>query len=357
MTTPTPLRQLGAIHASMEAATRSGEFVAYAKHLLAAKGFPATALQYAQDSRATPGVLSVLKSAVQAGGTTATSDWGSELATFSNGFVGSLAAFGAYDKILSDGAFVRVPVRTKIAVVTIAATVAPVAEAAPKPISKVVFSNPQLEGRKSSAIVVVSEELARSASASAFSLLGNELRRGIATATDTDFFRAIIENNDVDTVASSGATLDAVIADLSTALVLISIGANSRIYICAPPKVVRAWALLRGTSGAPAFPELGILGGTIAGASVVPSDALSDTVVIVDAAQVAADSGPVLLDASSQTSLQLDDDPSSGEQSMTSLWQSNLRALRAERWWASELLRSSGAVVISGVSVDVGTGT
>ena len=113
-------------------------------------------------------------------------------------------------------------------------------------------------------------------------------------ATDIDFLRRVIAAGDVDTVPATGATLDAVIADLSTALVLVDVGAASKVYIIAPPKVVRAWALLRGTAGAPAFPELGILGGSISGAIVVPSDALTDTVVVIDAAQVAADTGPVL---------------------------------------------------------------
>jgi hypothetical protein len=349
-------RQIAAVNSNYENATRTREFISFAKYLLASKGGPALALRYAQENRASPGVLNQLKAAVAAG-TTDTSDWASPLATFSTEFVASLAPFGAWDLIWAGNGFTKMPMRSRTAVITVATSGSSVDEARPKPITKFQFNNPTLDPHKSTAIVVVTEELAKSAAANALTLLGNELRKGLSRATDVDFFRRIIENGDVDVVPSSGSTADAVINDLTTALVLIDIGANSKVYICAPPKILRSWSLLRGASGAPVFPDLTILNGTINGAIVAPTDALTDTVVIVDARQIVADTGPILLDASSQTSLQLDDDPSDGAQKVTSLWQDNLRALRAERFWASALLRPTAAAVISNVTIGTSTGT
>jgi Phage capsid family len=349
-------QQVARVSTEQHIRARSNEFIQFARCFLQARGNLGEALIYAKQNYCADKVQSVLKSAVAAGGTT-TNDWGSELATFSTAFAASLSSFGAVDRIFSDNAFVRLPMKTRVAVITTLVSGATVDESKPKKIAKIQFTNPTLDPCKSIAIVVVTEELARATSPAAFSLLGDELRKGVALATDVEFIRRILADGDVDTISSTGATLDAVVADLSTGLVLVNVGSNSRVYIIAPPKIVRAWALLRGTSGAPAFPELGILGGSISGATVVASNALTDKILIVDAQQVAVDAGPVFLDQASQTSLQLDDDPSDGEQKLTSLWQNDLRALRAERWWASQLLRSDGAAVITDVSVDVGTGT
>jgi hypothetical protein len=348
-------QKIAQVNSNLETATRSGEFISYAKHLLRSKGGPAEALAYAENHHAAPRVQSVLKAAVAAGGTD-TNDWGSELATFSNAFAATLKGFGAYDTIWNAGAFTKIPMRTKIAVTTIAASGGYVGQAQPKPITKLAFDQQTLDARKATAIVVINDELVRSVLPGAFSLFGDELRKGVARATDVDFLGRIIAS-DVEIVTSTGPSLDAIIADLSTALVLIDVSATSKVYMIAPPTLIRAMALMRGTGGAPAFPELGILGGSISGVTVVASDALAGTVVILDATQCAADTGPIFLDASTQASLQLDDDPSDGPQAVTSLFQTNQQALRAERLFASELLRSSGAAVISGVTTDVGTGT
>jgi hypothetical protein len=140
-------------------------------------------------------------------------------------------------------------------------------------------------------------------------------------------------------------------------MALINLGANSKVYLIAPPKWIRVVALTRTSGGAPAFPGLDILGGSISGIAVLPSDALTDTAILLDASQCAVDVGPILPDKTTQSALQLDDDPSGGEQTLTSLWQANLAGLRFERWWGFELLASDAAVKITDVAIDQGTGT
>jgi hypothetical protein len=179
----------------------------------------------------------------------------------------------------------------------------------------------------------------------------------LAKAIDLKFVDTIISDGSVDSIPSSGSTLSAIASDLATAMALINLGANSKVYLIAPPKWIRAVALTRTSGGAPAFPGLEILGGSISGIAVLPSDALTDTVLLLDAAQCAVDVGPIIPDKTTQSVLQLNDDPSDGGQMLTSLWQSNLTAIRFERWWGFALLASDAAVKITNVAIDQGTGT
>src|SRR5262249_33428469 len=152
-----------------------------------------------------------------------------------------------------------------------------------------------------------------------FAWLSEQLRKGIARATDIAFVDAIVGDGSVDSVPSSGSTLSAIASDLATAMALINLGANSKVYLIAPPKWIRVVALMRTAGGAPAFPEIGILGGSISGIAVLPSDALTDRAILLDASQCAVDAGPIIPDKSTRSALRLDDDSSSGAQNLTEL--------------------------------------
>jgi hypothetical protein len=58
----------------------------------------------------------------------------------------------------------------------------------------------------------------------------------------------------------------------------------------------------------------------------------------------------VLLDSSDHATLQLSDTPTDGASNGTSMFQSNMRALRARRFWAFSLLRPAAAFVVTDVS-------
>jgi hypothetical protein len=361
LVTMTIMDRIAKVDAAIETRAAAKEFVEYARTMLLARGTPVDALAMAESRRihATPRTIAVLKAAVAAG-TTSDAVWAESLSAYrslSEGFIASLGVFGSFDSILSDGAFRRVPLKTKLSVTTAAAVGSVAGESKTKLISRLSLSAPTLEPRKSSCIVVITEEIAKSASAAAIQLLGDELRQGVARATDADFLDSITTNDDVETITATGSDLTAFLADLNLALAIIEVSNTSRLYLIAPPRIVKALALMRGSAGSPAFPELGIQGGNVAGIAVVPSDALSSDIVLLDAQQVAADSSVVTLDDSGQSSLQIDDAPSDGATTTIDLWQHNLMALRAERWFGTELLRSNGAVVLSGDYGGVGTGT
>jgi hypothetical protein len=92
-----------------------------------------------------------------------------------------------------------------------------------------------------------------------------------------------------------------------------------------------------------------VAGGNIAGIKVVVSDAATDA-ILFDASQIAANSETITIDASREATLQLDESPTSGASSLVSLWQSNLRAMRATRFFAAEVLRPEAVAVITGVT-------
>jgi hypothetical protein len=92
-------------------------------------------------------------------------------------------------------------------------------------------------------------------------------------------------------------------------------------------------------------------GGDIAGIRVIASEALSTgQVVLVDAASVAANSDVIELSVLSEGSVMLDSAPDSpivASTNVQSLWQQDLSALVAERWWSSQKLRTVSVAALT----------
>jgi hypothetical protein len=75
-----------------------------------------------------------------------------------------------------------------------------------------------------------------------------------------------------------------------------------------------------------------------------------------------ADDGQVMLDASRETSLQMDDNPSENAATasgatMVSMFQTNSIALRAERWINWQKRRPNAVVVLNAVNWGLDSGT
>jgi hypothetical protein len=112
--------------------------------------------------------------------------------------------------------------------------------------------------------------------------------------------------------------------------------------------------VLPDASGAAAFPTATVDGGTIGGMQIVVVDEATDgEIILADATQVAAGSEGLVLDNSMQATLQLDapgDSPVSASTVMTSLWHSNLAAIKAERYIGAKLLRPDAVAKITGAA-------
>ena len=83
---------------------------------------------------------------------------------------------------------------------------------------------------------------------------------------------------------------------------------------------------------------------------IIRSKADYGIIVLADANQILlADDGQVSVDVSREASLEMDDAPSGGPQSLVSLWQNNLVGLRAERYVTWKLRRDVGVTYLTGV--------
>jgi hypothetical protein len=342
------VQQISKISSNVEVATRAGEFVRYAKNLLEAKGRLTYAREIAARNGSSYRICDILQKAAEAG-TTTSDTWASALAPYqqlSAGFISSLAAYSCFDSISASGAFVAMPMMTRVVSVTAAAMGSGVAEAATKAPSQIEVESTQLSPRKAVALVVVSDELIRSTSTAAFNLIGAELRHAVAKATDALFIGEIALATGAQAINSSGMSSAQFTTDLNDALQLLSIGKNSRVFLIGPPNVIKQVALMRGSGGAVSFPQMEISGGAISGISVLVSDALSDSLVLLDAQSVAADSTmPIVVEVGREASVDLN----GGEQPTFNVWQKNCQSLRAERNFAFSLLRANGVVRIDGI--------
>jgi HK97 family phage major capsid protein len=324
--------------------------VSMARALMLAKGNHREAAKIAQHRRALPHIIDILKSPV-APITIAEAEGLAPYKQVSDGFLQSLAPHSALDYIISQDGFLRVPMHTRIAVTTVGAIGYGPAEREVKTPSELTLASAQLKERKCAAFVVASDELLRNTSAAGLSLLAGELRRAVALESDRLFLAGILETTGAYSTASTGTTAAQIAADIGNALDALEYGSNARLFLIVSPEYAKHIAMARGTGDAPAFPAANVLGGSISGVTIVLSDAAEDA-ILIDASQCAVDPGTVVLDASEQASLQMQNPTTSGTpDNLVSLWQSNMKALRCERVFGCEVLRAAAASVISTTTV------
>jgi capsid protein len=134
----------------------------------------------------------------------------------------------------------------------------------------------------------------------------------------------------------------------------VTTGASSKLYWVLSPANVKKLAMKASSTGAPAWPSLTVNGGDIAGIAVLPSDQIASTAAVMFAGDaLAGNSDPIRLDGTEQAAVQLDtspDSPATATTTMLSLWQTDHRALRAERFFGFTVTRASGIASLSGVS-------
>lgn len=348
-------------------------FTRYAMALAASKGNLMQAVETARHwEGSTPEVLRVLRAAVAAG-TTTDAAWAAPLVdyrTMAEEFIELVRA----QTILGRMAGLRnVPFNVRIPRQTAGATVGWVGEGAPKPVSRMSFDTTQLPMSKIAGIVVITMELARFSTPSAEAMVRQDLIDAVAEFSDAQFINpaiAAVNNvspasitNGAPAVASAGTTLANIEADLRaarTAFVQNRIVIPGSYWIMDPTTRIFLEEL-RTAQDVPAYPTLADRG-TLKGIPVIESlgvgtydqdgagaGTAAKYIALVSAPNVLlADDGQVMLDASSEASLVMDDAPGGGG-TLTSLWQRNMIGIRAERLIHWMRRRANGAFVIYGV--------
>lgn len=338
-------------------------FTRYATALMRAKGNVMQAEQIAKQWRdSTPEVEILLKAAVAAG-TTSDSVWAGPL-VYAQNMTSEFIEFLRPQTILGRLPSIRrVPFNIRIPRQTAGISGAFVGEGAPIPVQKPGFDSITMTWAKASTIVALTVELVQNSNPSAEALVRQDLADGIAAFLDKRFIDpsyAGVANvspasvsNGVTSRQASGVTLAAIDADVGYVMNQFAtneLGLSNGIWVM-PPSTAITLSLMRNAQGYAAFPTLGMNGGTWYGLPVITSNNVvsagspgeQQIFLVAQSEILLSDDGQMTIDMSSEASVQMNDAPSAGAQSLVSFWQDGLIGLKVNRWinWAK---RRSAAV-------------
>ncbi len=326
-----------------------------AKCLLATKGNRSQSRMIAQRRKASDRVMRLLetKAAIPAGHT-GDSDFGSILGGDSRvaarAFFESLRTTSVFFRLHSGNSFRPVPMRTRVGVVAAGATGFIRGEGQAIPTSKITLGLPEISPQCAAAIVVVTDEVARSESSEASALITTELRKAVSAAVDVEMFDRIIDSSTPSTV-SAGTDAAGMRADIRTLLGAVNLSANGSLFWIMPANVANRATLIDDPRA-----QMTPLGGEFFGLPALVSDSVpSGTLRLLDAASIAAAADDIELDASSEATLRLANDPSNNSatpsaEQMSSLFQTNSTALLAKVFFAVERLRTSAIAEVTGIA-------
>lgn len=369
------------------------EFARFAMCVAAAKGDVPQALRlaqlhYPQQVRA----INVLKAAAAGGsstskyiesrlvtraavaaGTTIDETWAGPLVEF-NQFAGDFVEFLRPQTIVGRFGMAgipslrRVPFNVHIRGQTSGGVGYWVGEGKAKPVTKFDFNDTYHGWYKVAAISVITEDLIRFSDPAAEGLVRDGLRDALVERLDTTFIDPAAAavagvspasiTNGVTPIPSSGTDGDAVRADilaLWAAAMAGNIPATSAVYITRP-EIAMALGLMTNELGQPEFSGVNMDGGRLLGVPLITSNYVSAETFVLSFAQEIwlSDDGVVTVDASRETSLQMDDAPTQDSDTptpstMVSMFQTNSVALRGERFINWSKRRALAVAMLNGV--------
>lgn len=344
------IRGTGPISVARNLAKGTG-FTRYAMALAASKGNIMQAERIAQQWKDTPEVGLILRAAVDAG-TTSDTTWAAPLVQYQD-LVSEFIELLRNETILGRmNAVRRIPFNVRIPRQTSGSTGSFVGEGLPTPVREMAFDNITAPWAKASAIIVVTAELSRMSNPSAEALVRQDLISGISEFLDkrlVDPAYAGVANvspasltNGITSRQASGVTLAAIDDDVAYVFqqyAAANIGLQSGVWVM-PAALAITLSMLRTNQDTPAFPGLTMNGGVFYGLPVIVSNSVAPSgspgeqqLILVNQREVfLADDGQMMLDASAEASLQMNDAPSAGAQSLVSLWQNGLTGLKVDRW-------------------------
>jgi hypothetical protein len=331
----------------------AGAAATYCRALIAADGdidtARAIASKWGMAGEAGPGVTAALhkKTAVAETGTELLDeDW----IGITSGFIAGLGHYGVFDRLLQNG-LVQLPLRSRVAIASAAATASILPIASVKPLTALSLASDTMTPVKAVGHVIMSREFAMHGGAMADNILRQELTKVVATATDLQFI-ATMTDAVSSTVTPTGIDARAVRRDLQTALARMTTTSNSRLYVLVHSSTAKNWATQFDSTGNAAFPEMGPQGGRVCGMDCLVSDVVSASdVLVVDASQIVAASDAVDFRVGTHASVQMTTAPDSPVTTSTvwvSLWQSNLIGLLAERYFGAVVIGSDCVQQIDG---------
>lgn len=231
----TVLQRIGQIEQSLDERNRAREFVHMLRYLVIARGDALQAEQIAKGGNLLPRIISAIngKRQIAIRGKSVVTPLSTENATaiadydaLRAAFMGSLAQASAFDRMLPD--MLRVPLRSRVVLVSSGATGAIVGEGSPTRVSSLGLGPTDVDETHAVAMIAVSEETAKSDRSG--DLLGSEVRKAVSRTTDIEFVSKIT-NGLTPVESTGGASAADVRADLGTALAAIDTDETSRLYV------------------------------------------------------------------------------------------------------------------------------
>lgn len=311
----------------------------------------------------TPQVARVLKAAMDPG-VTSDATWGgplSEASTLAREFIEMIRPATVLGRLQG---LRRVPFNVRVPRQLSSSTVGWVGQGAPKPVGELSFDDVTLGFAKAAGIVVVSSELMRLSNPGAEQLVRADLAAALIKFTDQWFISTAPAVADVSPagilsgltpIASAGSSIANVQTDLSAAIAQMIAGGSelANLYWITSPTVAVALAAKRSTAGDAVFPTVSLAGpSSLMGIPLLVSSGVGASVsggsrlILIDASAVLlADDGQADFSISQQAAVQMNDAPSAGATTLTSLFQNNLIGIRCERFinWAPA--RATGVAV------------
>lgn len=250
-----------------------------------------------------------------------------------------------------------------------------VGEGAPKPVQKQTYDNVTLGYAKVAVIVVLTDEGARFGTIDVQMRARDDMIKGIATYIDKRFMDPSYSGvanvspasitNGATRVQSGGTTLAAIDADVLSMMAPFSssdVDPTTAVWVMNATTALRL-ALKRNQYDEPAFPGMQNAiktgAGDWYGLPVLVSNAMiaagspnENQIALVTQEEVSlADDGNVAIDMSAEASVQMNDAPSAGAQSLVSLWQNNLLGIRAEQYinWGARRPSNLGIMLLENV--------
>jgi HK97 family phage major capsid protein len=253
----------------------------------------------------------------------------------------------------------RVPFNTRIPRDIGAISAQWVGEGESKPVGAGAFDAVTLAFNKIALIVGVTQELARFSSPSVEEWARKKLAAAIAKFMDEQFITPSITaivgsrpasiTNGADSDAASGTASTDLIHDLREILKHFQDNNidTGNLVLLMQPQLATAIGAIYTTLGVRQFSEID--NNRLSGMNIITSGNVpSGYVVALDAPSVAvADEGGLEISASTEASVELDDNPTSGNYHLVSAFQNNLLFIRAERFVTWKRLRDKGVFYLT----------
>jgi HK97 family phage major capsid protein len=257
-----------------------------------------------------------------------------------------------------------VPFNSRVPRETSVITAQWVGEGRAKPVQAEAFDSVTLTFAKMAAIMGVTQELARFSSPSVEMLVRNNLAKGIAKFLDGQFITPSVTavvgqnpasiTNGADTDSASGTDITAVIHDIREILFHFqeyNIPTDNLVLIMQPVLATSIGTMMT-TLGVRQFPDINGQGGSILGVNVLTSNnSPSGQITAMHPPSVfVADDGGITIDVSTEASVEMQDNPTSGDFHLISAFQNNLMFVRAERFVTWVRGRDKGVYYLTGAA-------